>query len=32
LPVEVVDATRERYVEGYERITGRRFADWPGVA
>jgi hypothetical protein len=22
---------RARYVEGYERITGRRFADWPGV-
>jgi phosphoribosylaminoimidazole-succinocarboxamide synthase len=32
LPADVVDATRERYVEAYERITGRRFADWPGVA
>jgi phosphoribosylaminoimidazole-succinocarboxamide synthase len=32
LPAEVIAATRERYVEGYERITGRRFADWPGVA
>jgi phosphoribosylaminoimidazole-succinocarboxamide synthase len=32
LPPEVVDATSNRYVEGYERITGRRFADWPGVA
>jgi phosphoribosylaminoimidazole-succinocarboxamide synthase len=32
LPAEVISATRERYVEGYERITGRRFTDWPGVA
>jgi phosphoribosylaminoimidazole-succinocarboxamide synthase len=32
LPAEVVAATRARYVEGYERITGRVFADWPGVA
>jgi phosphoribosylaminoimidazole-succinocarboxamide synthase len=31
LPAEVVSATRRRYVEAYERITGRRFADWPGV-
>lgn len=31
LPREVVDATSTRYVEAYERITGRRFADWPGV-
>ncbi|MHB1536230.1 MAG: phosphoribosylaminoimidazolesuccinocarboxamide synthase [Acidimicrobiales bacterium] len=31
LPAEVIDATRERYVAAYERITGRRFADWPGV-
>ncbi len=29
---EVVAATRARYVEAYERITGRSFADWPGVA
>jgi phosphoribosylaminoimidazole-succinocarboxamide synthase len=29
---EVVGATRARYVEAYERITGRSFADWPGVA
>jgi phosphoribosylaminoimidazole-succinocarboxamide synthase len=28
---EVVQATRARYVEAYERITGRSFADWPGV-
>ena len=25
-------ATRARYVEAYERITGRRFADWPGAS
>jgi phosphoribosylaminoimidazole-succinocarboxamide synthase len=31
LPPEVVSATTERYVEGYERITGRSFADWPGA-
>jgi len=32
LPDEVVSATRARYVEAYERLTGRRLADWPGVA
>ncbi|HKY68737.1 MAG TPA: phosphoribosylaminoimidazolesuccinocarboxamide synthase [Acidimicrobiales bacterium] len=31
LPAEVVDAASSRYVEAYERITGRSFADWPGV-
>ena len=31
LPKTVVDATSTRYVEAYERITGRTFADWPGV-
>jgi len=31
LPDEVVKATSARYVEAYERITGRRFADWPGA-
>ncbi len=31
LPAEVVTATSTRYVEAYERITGRSFADWPGV-
>jgi phosphoribosylaminoimidazole-succinocarboxamide synthase len=31
LPPAVVSATSTRYVEAYERITGRRFADWPGV-
>jgi phosphoribosylaminoimidazole-succinocarboxamide synthase len=30
LPAEVVAATRDRYIDGYERITGRSFADWPG--
>jgi phosphoribosylaminoimidazole-succinocarboxamide synthase len=30
LPPEVVAATRARYVEAYERLTGRSFADWPG--
>jgi len=30
LPPEVVAATRARYIEAYERITGRRLADWPG--
>ncbi|MFW6009963.1 MAG: phosphoribosylaminoimidazolesuccinocarboxamide synthase, partial [Actinomycetota bacterium] len=28
LPQEVVDATRERYIEAYERLTGASFADW----
>jgi phosphoribosylaminoimidazole-succinocarboxamide synthase len=32
LPDEVVSATRTRYVEAYERITGLSFADWPGAA
>jgi phosphoribosylaminoimidazole-succinocarboxamide synthase len=31
LPPEVVQATRDRYVEAYERLTGLRFADWPGA-
>jgi phosphoribosylaminoimidazole-succinocarboxamide synthase len=31
LPDEIVGATRSRYVEAYERLTGLRFADWPGV-
>ncbi|WP_020669396.1 phosphoribosylaminoimidazolesuccinocarboxamide synthase [Amycolatopsis nigrescens] len=29
LPPEVVAATRARYVEAYERISGRSLADWP---
>ncbi|GAC1326001.1 MAG: phosphoribosylaminoimidazolesuccinocarboxamide synthase [Mycobacteriales bacterium] len=28
LPAEVVAATRARYVEAYERLTGRRFEDY----
>jgi hypothetical protein len=28
----VVAATSARYVEAYERITGRSFADWSGTA
>lgn len=31
LPPEVVDATRRRYVEAYERLSGRSFREWPGV-
>jgi phosphoribosylaminoimidazole-succinocarboxamide synthase len=30
LPDDVVAATRSRYVEAYERLTGLRFADWLG--
>ena len=32
LPPEVVTTTSARYIEAYERITGRSFAAWPGVA
>jgi phosphoribosylaminoimidazole-succinocarboxamide synthase len=28
LPAKVVDATRGRYVDAYERVTGRPFTDW----
>jgi phosphoribosylaminoimidazole-succinocarboxamide synthase len=28
LPDDVIAATRERYIEAYERLTGLRFADW----
>jgi phosphoribosylaminoimidazole-succinocarboxamide synthase len=31
LPPEVVESTRARYIEAYERVTGLAFADWPGV-
>jgi phosphoribosylaminoimidazole-succinocarboxamide synthase len=31
LPPEVVDATSARYVEAYERLTGRSMADWHGT-
>ncbi|MDF0528351.1 phosphoribosylaminoimidazolesuccinocarboxamide synthase [Tsukamurella sp. 8F] len=30
LPDEVVQRTRSRYIEAYERISGLSFADWPG--
>ncbi|MBI4728501.1 MAG: phosphoribosylaminoimidazolesuccinocarboxamide synthase [Acidobacteria bacterium] len=30
LPDEVVARTREKYVEAYERLSGRRFAEWLG--
>jgi len=32
LPAEVVSATSQRYVTAYERICGRRLADWYGSA
>jgi phosphoribosylaminoimidazole-succinocarboxamide synthase len=32
LPDAVVRATSARYIEAYERVTGRSFADWPGAA
>ncbi len=30
VPAEVIAGTRARYVEAYERITGKSFADWFG--
>ncbi len=30
LPLDVVAATRARYIEAYERISGLSFAGWPG--
>ena len=30
LSAEIVAATRRRYIDAYERITGRSFAEWPG--
>jgi phosphoribosylaminoimidazole-succinocarboxamide synthase len=32
LPAEVVEATSLRYIDAYERVTGRTFAEWPGGA
>ncbi|MGE2688368.1 phosphoribosylaminoimidazolesuccinocarboxamide synthase [Mycolicibacterium pulveris] len=32
LPQHIVDSTRARYIEAYERISGRKFADWIGTA
>ena len=31
LPDDVVASSSARYIEAYERITGRSFADWPGA-
>lgn len=30
LPGSVVEATRERYLEAYERLSGEKFSHWPG--
>ena len=30
LPDNVIGATRNRYIEAYELISGRRFSDWIG--
>ena len=32
LPEEIVNATRARYIEAYERISGMRFDDWIGAS
>jgi len=32
LPDDIIDATRARYIEAYERISGLSFADWIGPA
>lgn len=32
LPDEIVNGTRDRYVEAYERITGKSFDDYKGTA
>lgn len=31
LPPDVVESTRARYIEAYERISGRKFDDWIGA-
>jgi phosphoribosylaminoimidazole-succinocarboxamide synthase len=31
MPDDVIAATRTRYIEAYEKISGRSFADWPGT-
>jgi phosphoribosylaminoimidazole-succinocarboxamide synthase len=30
LPPEVVSETRQRYIQAYELLSGRSFAEWPG--
>jgi phosphoribosylaminoimidazole-succinocarboxamide synthase len=32
LPQEVITTSRDRYVAAYEKISGRSFSDWAGVA
>ena len=32
LPDDIIEATRARYIEAYERISGLRFSDWIGPA
>jgi phosphoribosylaminoimidazole-succinocarboxamide synthase len=31
LPADVISSTSSRYVDAYERVTGKSFADWPGA-
>jgi len=31
LPADVIDASRTRYVEAYERLTEKSFSAWPGA-
>ena len=31
LPDAIVEATRSRYIEAYERISGLKFSDWIGA-
>ena len=31
LPAQIVEATRARYIEAYERVSGLSFADWIGA-
>ncbi|AWB84625.1 phosphoribosylaminoimidazolesuccinocarboxamide synthase [Corynebacterium liangguodongii] len=31
LPGAVVEATRDRYIEAYERLSGEKFCTWPGA-
>ena len=31
LPSEVISATSSRYIEAYEKISGKSFRDWPGA-
>ncbi len=31
LPGSVVEATRERYIDAYERVSGKKFSEWIGT-